>query len=79
MNSRNLPGGKERLARNADKLTAICEPIVYKMWQPLRLTALQTSTSCYRESFTLNAPLPKWWETKLNNKLKKTTKEQISS
>jgi hypothetical protein len=31
MNTRNLSGGKERLAREADNLTAICEPIVYEM------------------------------------------------
>jgi hypothetical protein len=28
MNTRNLSGGKGRLARKADSLTAICEPIV---------------------------------------------------
>jgi hypothetical protein len=28
MSIRNLPGGKGRLARKADHLTAICEPIV---------------------------------------------------
>jgi hypothetical protein len=28
MSTRNLPGGKGRPARKADKLTAICEPIV---------------------------------------------------
>jgi hypothetical protein len=28
MNTRNLPGGKGRPAHKADKLTAICEPIV---------------------------------------------------
>jgi hypothetical protein len=28
MSTRNLPGGKERPARKADNLTAICEPIV---------------------------------------------------
>jgi hypothetical protein len=28
MSIRNLLGGKGRLARNADNLTAICEPIV---------------------------------------------------
>jgi hypothetical protein len=27
MNTKILPGGKERLARKADNLTAICEPI----------------------------------------------------
>jgi hypothetical protein len=28
MSTRNLSGGKGRPARNADKLTAICEPII---------------------------------------------------
>jgi hypothetical protein len=28
MSTKNLPGGKRRPARKADKLTAICEPIV---------------------------------------------------
>jgi hypothetical protein len=28
MGTRNLPGGKGRLVREADNLTAICEPIV---------------------------------------------------
>jgi hypothetical protein len=28
MSTRNLPGGKGRPARKADKLTAVCEPIV---------------------------------------------------
>jgi hypothetical protein len=28
ISTRNLPGGKERPARKADKLTAICEPTV---------------------------------------------------
>jgi hypothetical protein len=31
MNTRNLPGGKARLANKADNLTAICDPIFYKM------------------------------------------------
>jgi hypothetical protein len=55
MNTRNLPGGggdKGRPARTADNLTAICEPIVEKMWEPLRLTTLWASTACYRDSFT---------------------------
>jgi hypothetical protein len=30
MSTRNLPWGKRRPARKADKLTAICEPIVYR-------------------------------------------------
>jgi hypothetical protein len=32
MSTRNIPGGKGRPARKADDLTAICEPIVQKMW-----------------------------------------------
>jgi hypothetical protein len=38
MSTKNLHG-KGRAARKAD-LTAICEPIVQKMWEPRRLTAL---------------------------------------
>jgi hypothetical protein len=38
MSTRNLPRGKGRPAREADKLTAICEPTVQKMWEPRRLT-----------------------------------------
>jgi hypothetical protein len=35
--TRNLPeGGKAWPARKADNLTAICDPIVYKMWKPQR-------------------------------------------
>jgi hypothetical protein len=53
MSTRNLPGGKGRPAPEADNLTAICEPIVYKMWEPEHLTTLWASTACYRDSFTL--------------------------
>jgi hypothetical protein len=52
MSTRNLPGGEGRPARNAD-LTAICEPIVYKMWEPQHLTALWVSMARYRDTFTL--------------------------
>jgi hypothetical protein len=34
MSTMNLPGGKGQSTRKADKLTAICELIVYKMWEP---------------------------------------------
>jgi hypothetical protein len=34
MSTRNLPGGKRWPARKAENLTAICEPIAYKMWEP---------------------------------------------
>jgi hypothetical protein len=45
-------GGKGRSALKADILSVICEPIVYKMWEPRRLTTLWASTACYRDSFT---------------------------
>jgi hypothetical protein len=51
MSIRRLPGGKRWLAPNADNLTAICEPIVYKMWEPRRLTTLWASAVCYSDSF----------------------------
>jgi hypothetical protein len=34
MSTRNLPGGKGQPALKADNLTGICEPIVWKMWEP---------------------------------------------
>jgi hypothetical protein len=52
MSTRNRPGGKGRPARGADNLTAICESIVYKMWEPLRLTTLWAFMACYSDSFT---------------------------
>jgi hypothetical protein len=52
MGTRNLPGGKWWLAHKADNLVAICEPTVWKMWEPRRLTTLWASTACYRDSFT---------------------------
>jgi hypothetical protein len=50
--TRNLPWGKERQVRKTDKFTAICEPIVKKMWEPRRHTTLWASMVCYRDSFT---------------------------
>jgi hypothetical protein len=52
MGTRDLPGSKGQPALEADNLTTICEPIVEKMWEPLCLTALWTSTACYKDSFT---------------------------
>jgi hypothetical protein len=57
MSTRNLTGRKGRPARGADILTAICELIVYKMWEPRLLTTLWASTACYRDSFNLPLPL----------------------
>jgi hypothetical protein len=53
MSTRNLPGGKVGPARKADKLTVMCETIVYIMWEPRRITTLWISTACYRDIFTL--------------------------
>jgi hypothetical protein len=50
MSTRNLPGGTGRPARKADKLTATCEPIVYKIWEPRRLTTLWAFLACYGDS-----------------------------
>jgi hypothetical protein len=36
--------------KNWAHLTTICEPIVYKMWAPRRLTTLRASTACQRNS-----------------------------
>jgi hypothetical protein len=52
MSTRDLPGGRGRPARKADNLTAVCELIVYKMWERRRLTTLWAFTACYRDSFT---------------------------
>jgi hypothetical protein len=51
MSTRNLPGGKGQPACKADSLTAICEPIVWKMWEPRRLTTLWATMACYRGTF----------------------------
>jgi hypothetical protein len=52
MSTRNLPEGKGRPALKADNLTAICEPIVWKMSEPR-----QAFTACYMDNFTF-LPLP---------------------
>jgi hypothetical protein len=33
-------------------ITAICEPIELKIWEPRRLTTLWDSMACYRDRFT---------------------------
>jgi hypothetical protein len=63
MSTRNLPWGKGRPAHMADHLTAICEPIVQKMWEPRRLTTLWASTACYRDSFTFIISVASFWKT----------------
>jgi hypothetical protein len=53
ISTRNLPGVKGQPARKADHLTAINEPIIQEMWEPLPLTDLWVSTACYRNSFAI--------------------------
>jgi hypothetical protein len=53
MSTRNLPEGKGWPVPKANNLTAICEPIVQKMWESRRLTSLCASTACYRDSFAV--------------------------
>jgi hypothetical protein len=56
MSTRNITGGIGWPERKADNLTAICEPIFKKMWDPRPLTTLWAPTACYRDSvsfFTL--------------------------
>jgi hypothetical protein len=52
MSTRNVPGGKGRPTRKAENLTAICESIVWKMWETRRFTTLWPSMTCYRYSLT---------------------------
>jgi hypothetical protein len=52
MSIRNLPAGEGRPEREAEGLIAICRLIVYKMWDPRRLTTLWAFTACCRDSFT---------------------------
>jgi hypothetical protein len=35
----------------ADNLTAICEPIVWKMWEPQRLRTLWAFSVCFTDNF----------------------------
>jgi hypothetical protein len=54
MSTRNIPVGKVRPARKADKLTAIYELIVWQMWEPRCLTALWAFTACYKDALPLS-------------------------
>jgi hypothetical protein len=51
MSTRNISEGTGRPARKAD-ITTICDLIVYKMWEPRRLTTIWASAVCYMDSFT---------------------------
>jgi hypothetical protein len=49
----NFPGVNRDRHVRLNNLTAICEPIVQKMWDPRDLTILQESTAHNRDRFTL--------------------------
>jgi hypothetical protein len=49
-----LHGLLQGKVRKAD-LTTICEPIVYKMWEPRRLITLWASMACYRDRLVRKA------------------------
>jgi hypothetical protein len=53
MSTMNLLVGKVRPVRKADNFSAVCEPTIWKMWEPRRLINLWASETCYRDSFTL--------------------------
>jgi hypothetical protein len=46
MSTEIIPGSIGRQTRKADNLAATFEPIIYKMWDPRRLTSVLASTSC---------------------------------
>lgn len=46
LSTRDHPGYKGCMASKTDSLTTICEPIVWKIWEPRRLTILWGSTAC---------------------------------
>jgi hypothetical protein len=47
-----------RPVRKADNLTTICEPTVYKIWEPRRPTPLWASTACYSDRWVIKACNP---------------------
>jgi hypothetical protein len=47
-------GNRARPVFKASKLTAICDPTAYTMWDPEHLTILWASTACYGDSFTFS-------------------------
>jgi hypothetical protein len=55
ISTRNRPGSRERPARKADSLTAMCDPLVDKIWERLRSTTLWGSTAYYRNKCEVRA------------------------
>jgi hypothetical protein len=60
MCTRNILGGKGRLELKYDNLTAIFEPIFYKIWEPRRVTTLWASPVWYKNIFTFLFQLWRW-------------------
>jgi hypothetical protein len=60
----------------ADNFTAICEPIVQKMWEPRYLTILWATMACYRDSFTFFPhAYASWGGSRRNTKLRYSGKK----
>jgi hypothetical protein len=51
MSIRNIPGGEGSQECKADNFTAKCEQILYKTWEPRRLTKKWAPTVSYRDGF----------------------------
>jgi hypothetical protein len=48
-------GSRARPVRRAENLAAICEPVVWTMWDPHNLTTIQAFPACYGDSFTFTS------------------------
>jgi hypothetical protein len=57
MSTRNLSGGKGWPVTKTDNRTAICEPTVWKMWKPRRVSTLWASTVCYGTALAVGKSL----------------------
>jgi hypothetical protein len=42
-------GSKVQSVRGADNINAVCEPIVYIVWDPQHIATLKASKACYRD------------------------------
>jgi hypothetical protein len=63
MNTMNLPGGKVRLARKADNLTAISEPIYMGASTSRKSVGLHGLLQEYRYLFLPTISMDKYWMT----------------
>jgi hypothetical protein len=50
--TKDFPNCRERPARKRENITAICEPIVWIMWEPQHLITYGAFTAWWRDSFT---------------------------